>query len=219
MNVGKNLNYYLTQLDASNLINCSRAVADVLRESVLDDELLRFIEIHAKNVSLKEQLIAYAKTKKFPPDPRISLPFIYSLLYLVDSSSLSAEDLVSSVYPNLDAFDSYPLFFGTLGTEIRSAIEKADTQTPISDTLTDEETSLDEFDVLRAEIEESDASDSDKETLLSLLNGLENSLSGTDDAFTKSLYYGLVSLANKCGIDEEKLSGIKSRITEKGVGV
>ncbi len=217
MNVGNNLEYYLLQLNSSNLISCSRAVADVLRESALDADLLCFINLHAKNVSLKEQLTQYAKTKKFSPDPRVSLPFIYSLLYLVDSGKLSAEDLISSLFPGLDAFDSYPRFFGTLGSDIKSAIEIADLKQPALDTQTAKETPDDEFDALRLKIDETDAAEQDKKNLSDFVFALENSLNGNDDALTKSLYFGLLSVAKKCGLNEENLSGIKSRLLEKGV--
>ncbi len=217
MIVGNNLEYYLQKLNSSNLINCTRAVSDVLRESALDADLLCFINLHAKNVSLKEQLTLYAKTKKFSPDPRVSLPFIYSVLYLVDSGKLSAEDLISSVYPGFDAFDSYPLFFGTLGTEIKSAIELADLKQPVLDIQNGEDTPLDEFDAFLAKIEESDVDEKDKKNLSDFVVALQNSLDGDDDALTKSLYYGLLSVAKKSGISEETLSGIKSRLLEKGV--
>lgn len=80
-----------------------------------------------------------------------------------------------------------------------------------------EDTPLDEFDAFLAKIEESDVDEKDKKNLSDFVVALQNSLDGDDDALTKSLYYGLLSVAKKSGISEETLSGIKSRLLEKGV--
>ena len=80
-----------------------------------------------------------------------------------------------------------------------------------------EDTPLDEFDAFLAKIEESDVDEKDKKNLSDFVVALQNSLDGDDDALTKSLYYGLLSVAKKSGIGEETLSGIKSRLLEKGV--
>lgn len=218
MNAGNELNYYLNELRNSNLLNSNRAISDVLRCSADIPELIAYIAFHAKSVSLKDQLCSFSSRHSLPSDPRISLPFAYTLLHLMDTGKFSAEDLVCSVFPHMDAFDAYPLFVTAIANAIESSVPLADSQQPVLGDDIEEETPSDPFDEFSAFVAEN-APDDYKNTLAELSDNLRSYIEQNDVPLAKSIYFGLVGILPKAGLDLSALNNIKNEMNSKGFGV
>lgn len=121
MRISKRLGDALTAFGNSNIINRENSMRALLGAAANEAELMKFIDENADDADFKAELTALKKTGAYNAESRISLPFIFSLLYLIDAKKLKINEIAAFAKPKSDIVVAYKAF----ATLTRETIEKA----------------------------------------------------------------------------------------------
>lgn len=216
MIISKELETATKELGESNLLSVTRTVSDFLRESTNDEILCSYIEKNGYDVSFRDELISLVRTKKFPTDPKINLPFSYTLLHLFDSKKLSPEDILFQVFPGADIGDAYASFFRIMADTLLDSFINADPEFSDSDAENSEETNeANAFELFVSLI--NGIAGADSESMTSTVLSLKKALEENDESAVKFFYYGLENFVKKTKLGISSLDGIKVEIANKGI--
>ena len=168
-------------------------------------------------MSLDAELRAFTSQKKFPEDPRICVPFIYTLLYIFDAGKISAEDFVASVYRKIDLDEAIESFFSLTARSLAVAFMKIKPEDLLSDPETGEKASdttvfLDSF------AESVKQADTEKQTeILDAIAVLKTAMDENDPEKTGAALSSLESLIESVPLLKESFVSLKNKIAQTGV--
>lgn len=208
----------LNKLEDVCLLNVSRSISDFLRESAADEELCSYVEAKAHDVFFRDELIALARTKKFPTEPQRNLPFVFALLYYLDTGKLQPEDVITQVYPHMDVDDAATIFFSDLAKSLRFAIDIAVSESDGSESQTCESNNdEDVFELFISFI--NGLPKADFETYIHKTEEMKKAFDTDNISLMKSYYYALEDMLRNDNISVAILDGIKEAFADKGVVV
>ena len=215
MTISEILNNAIADFKESNLLNFERVVSTLLRESSKNAELCQFIEDNGEKVNMKKEMIAYFNTGKFNSDnPQISIPFIYTLLYLLDMKKISPEDIIAHAFPKLEINTAYSLFASSLSKTLIASFEKitlSDLNDEDSESENYNQDTLNAFFYMKSYVRVC-CDDETSEKLTSFADYLYSSLKTGNRDYIYGLLRKLENAVNIAGIDSACLNPIKDAI-------
>ena len=218
MIVSVELKNALEMLADTNILNTNRVISDFLRASALEDDVCSYIEQNAKHVSFEDELHAYFTRKKFPAEPKICIPFVYTLLYVFDTEKITTDDFVSSVYPQKDLDEAIEIFFKDLTFSLTAALCQADLNPSDSDAktnVTDSENGNFVMDLFTKSL--SDIIKENADEIREKIDALQNAIQSNDPVSMYSAYSDLCQTANVIGNFDEPLRRTKDLLAGLGV--
>ena len=215
MTISETLNNAIKDLKESNLLNFERVLSTLLRESSKNAELCQYIEDNGEKVNMKKEMISYFNTGKFNSDnPQISIPFLYSLLYLLDMKKISPEDIVSHTFPKLEINTAYTLFASSISKALLANLEKvilSNLENADSASEKIDKDTLNAFFYMKSYVRVC-CDDETSERLTSFADYLFASLKTGNKDYIYGLYRKLENAVNIAGLDSACLNGIKDAI-------
>lgn len=224
MTVSKNLSDAINEFGESAFLGANYAVSKLLRETAKDKNLCAYIENNGSNVVFEREFVsAFGDGKKFNPDPSVTVPFVYSVLYLVDSgkSGFTLEAFLEKAYNTDDIDKSYTAFCSSVASALKNALANADTES----VKTVPETARSEVQnpkfALNLPFGETEAylrinlSGEDFTDVKNIIDSLRRDLDCGNASVLKSLYIGLSAIVKSRNLDTRCLVPVETELAKR----
>lgn len=142
MLIDKGLSEAIDNFENSNLLSFPRSLSLLLSETAKNSELCRYIAENGDKVNLKSELSDYFKSGIFRSEqPCVTIPFLFTTLYLLDLKKLSIDDILLYTYPKMEMDASYYLFVRAVSKAIYDCIDNINNTIEHIESVPDDSTS------------------------------------------------------------------------------
>lgn len=216
MVINEGLSEAIDNFENSNLLSFARSLSLLLAETAKNKELCDYIAENGEKVNLKKELSDYFKSGTFKSDqPRVTLPFLFTVLYLLDMKKLSIEDILQYAYPRTEIDAGYYLFVRSVSKTVYQCIDNVNNMFESADLAPDNDISETHKSFLylkkyvSAFCDETTAAE-----IYAATDYLYSALKTKNSEYISGLYNKLENLISTADLDSACLNGIKKAISD-----
>ncbi len=226
MNGADNLIFSINELMKTNLLNSLEGIKKVLISIANEEELTKALKKAATGFDFNSEFEKAFIKKQLPKDTNNYVALISATLYALDQGSIGLEELLSIIYPDIEASKAYASFLNELITRYRSEfinLVKGEPNEVVLDTKPKDLEKMNQeikeyVRLLSAKIESDKTLDKlIKEDALTCLYGLSYSLDYNDTLLLRVIYTGLINTFFLYRLNYEELKGLSRLLKLYGV--